>query len=136
MERIETGWFQANPSLALLFDRRLLQQNRHEAADCRDASIRSLSELNRTWAVLTMDAANSAGQLLSFSATIHRKLIKKHKVKALGPTEIEEGGAVMQMAPVLEVWGKLDALRLPERTDWNEWLRDHYGHTREAGQGT
>jgi hypothetical protein len=23
------GWFQENPSLALLFDRRLLQQNRH-----------------------------------------------------------------------------------------------------------
>jgi hypothetical protein len=83
---------------------------------------------------LTMTAANAKGQLLSFSATIRRKVIKKHKVKRLGPTEIEEGERVMSMAPVLEVWGKLDVLRLHEKTEWDDWLKDHYGHTSEAGE--
>jgi hypothetical protein len=81
---------------------------------------------------LTMTAANAKGQLLSLSATIHRKLIKKHKVKHLGPTEIEEGERVISMAPVLEVWGKLGVLRLHEKTEWDDWLKDHYGHTSEA----
>jgi hypothetical protein len=80
---------------------------------------------------LTLDAANAEGQLLSFSAIIQRKLIKKHKVKRLGPTEIEEGGKVISIAPVLEVWGKLGVLRLHEMTEWDDWLKDHYGHTRE-----
>jgi hypothetical protein len=31
MERLETGPFQENPSLALVFDRRLLQQNLPQA---------------------------------------------------------------------------------------------------------
>jgi hypothetical protein len=35
------------------------------------------------------------------------------------------------MAPVLEVWGKLDVLRLHEKDDeWDDWLKDHYGRTR------
>ncbi|HWY48373.1 MAG TPA: hypothetical protein VNX70_13385 [Bryobacteraceae bacterium] len=64
--------------------------------------------------VLAMTAANEQGQLLSFSAKIERKLVKKHKVKRLGPTEIEEDARSISMAPVLEVWGKLDVLRLHE----------------------
>jgi hypothetical protein len=81
---------------------------------------------------LTMTAANATGQILSFSAEIHRKLIKKHKVKRLGPTDIVEGDKVISMAPVLEVWGKLDVLRLDEKTQWDDWLKDHYGRTRKA----
>jgi hypothetical protein len=82
--------------------------------------------------ILMMDAVSANSQPLSFSATIQRKLIRKQKVKALGPTQIEEGGRVISMAPVLEVWGKLDVLRLHELSDWDEWLKDHYGHTHEG----
>jgi hypothetical protein len=38
------------------------------------------------------------------------------------------------MAPVLEVWGKLDVLRLHEETEWDDWLKDHYGHTRKGDE--
>jgi hypothetical protein len=85
---------------------------------------------------LQLTAANANGELLSFSAIIQRKLIKKHKVKRLGPTEIKEGARIISMAPVLEVWGKLDVLRLQEKTEWDDWLKDHYGHTREAEETT
>jgi len=78
-------------------------------------------------------AANANGELLSFSATIQRKLIKKRKVKRLGPTEMEVGKAI-SMAPVLEVWGKLDVLRLDEKAEWEDWLKDHFGETREPEQ--
>jgi hypothetical protein len=85
---------------------------------------------------LTLTAANAKGQLLSFSAMIQRKLIKKHKVKRLGPTEIKQSEKIISMAPVLEVWGKLDVLRLHEKSEWDDWLKDHYGHTREAEDTT
>jgi hypothetical protein len=44
MERIETGWFQANPSLALLFARRLLQQNLPSADICLRKYMKQISQ--------------------------------------------------------------------------------------------
>jgi hypothetical protein len=40
------------------------------------------------------------------------------------------------MAPVLEVWGKLDVLRLHEKTKWDDWLQDHYGRKRDVDGST
>jgi hypothetical protein len=77
---------------------------------------------------LTLAAVNSAGEQISLSAEIERKRIKKRKVKRLGPTEIEMNGRVVSMAPVLEVWGRLDALRLDEKDEWEDRMMRHFGH--------
>jgi hypothetical protein len=45
-----------------------------------------------------------------------------------------EGDKLIAMAPVLEVWGKLDVLRIHENAQWakyDEWAKDHFGHTRK-----
>lgn len=54
----------------------------------------------------------------------------------MGPTAVVEGEQVISMAPVLEVWGKLDVLRLHEKTKWDDWLQDHYGRKRDVDGST
>jgi hypothetical protein len=71
-------------------------------------------------------AVNSAGEQINLSATVIRKKLKKHKVKQLLPTEVETGGRMVSMAPVLEVWGKLDVLRLEEEDESMLWIEKHF----------
>jgi hypothetical protein len=81
---------------------------------------------------LMLNAANAEGQLLTLSAMIQRKLIKRHKVKRLGPTQTEEGRQIIAMAPVLDVWGKVEVLKLREPSESDDYIKDHFGHTYAA----
>lgn len=67
------------------------------------------AEAERRGEALVMFAANADGEMFSLQATITRRRIKKHKVKALGPTELDKG-QIMALAPILDVWGRLDLL--------------------------
>jgi hypothetical protein len=75
---------------------------------------------------IMLAAVDSTGKMLSLSAQIIRKKLRKHKVKQLMPTEIELGTRLVTMAPVLEVWGKLDALRLEENDEPMRWVEEHF----------
>lgn len=67
---------------------------------------------------LLLWAVNSDGVHLSLEADIHRKRIKKHKVKSLGPTRRETAARIVAFAPILEVWGRLGDLKLDEEEGW------------------
>ncbi|MBO9501203.1 hypothetical protein [Brevundimonas sp. A19_0] len=67
------------------------------------------AEAQRRGEALVMFAANADGEMFSLQAKITRQRIRRHKVKALGPTEHDEG-QIMTLAPFLEIWGKLDLL--------------------------
>jgi hypothetical protein len=75
---------------------------------------------------IMLAAVNSSGEQINFSAQVIRKKLKKHKVKQLMPTEIEAGTRMLAMAPVLEVWGKLDVLRLEEDDEPMRWVDEHF----------
>ncbi len=75
---------------------------------------------------LVLWAVNAQGEQISLAAAIERKKIKRHKVKRLLPTEIEEGRRLVAMAPVLEVWGMLDVLGLNEKNDDWDWVENHF----------
>jgi hypothetical protein len=75
--------------------------------------------------ILALAAANSSGDQVHLSAVIVRKKEKKHKVKKLLPTQVETDGGLVSMAPVLEVWGKLDVLRLTD-DDVAPWAKEHF----------
>ncbi|MDH0612814.1 MULTISPECIES: hypothetical protein [unclassified Agrobacterium] len=66
---------------------------------------------------LTMHAAEAAGQTYSYNAAIIRKKKKKHKVKALGPTEQRQDGFQFIMAPFQIAWGCLDHEKLKKAED-------------------
>jgi hypothetical protein len=85
---------------------------------------------NRTEA-LTLAAVNARGEQISLSAAIERKRIREHKVKRLGPTVIEKGDRMVSLAPVLEVWGKLDVLRLDAEDEYDSWASYHFGKDEE-----
>ena len=65
---------------------------------------------------LIMNAADAAGQTLAYHAEIIRKKKKKHKVKALGPTELANDFQFI-MAPFQIAWGCLDTEKLKEAAD-------------------
>jgi hypothetical protein len=75
---------------------------------------------------LILAAVNSAGEQIDLSARVVRKKLKKHKVKELMSTVNEVGSRMVAMAPVLEVWGKLDALRLNEDDESTRWVEEHF----------
>ena len=74
------------------------------------------AEAKRRGEALVMFAANSEGEMFTLQATVTRKLVKKNKVKSLGPTEADEG-PIMTLAPFLEIWGKLDLLDLEDESE-------------------
>jgi hypothetical protein len=76
--------------------------------------------------MLTLAAVNSDGEQIYLSAKITRKFLKRWKVKELAPTEIEIGNRLISMAPVLEVWGKLDALDLHADDENLKWVEQHF----------
>jgi hypothetical protein len=78
--------------------------------------------------VLTLAAVNSDGERIHLSTKITRKFLKRWKVKELAPTEIEVGGQLISMAPVLEVWGRLDVLDLDADDESSKWAEQHFEH--------
>jgi hypothetical protein len=78
--------------------------------------------------ILTLAAVNSDGEQIYLSARITRKFLKRWKVKELTPTEVEVGGRLISMAPVLEVWGKLDVLDLHADDENLKWAEQHFKH--------
>jgi hypothetical protein len=64
--------------------------------------------------------ANAQGEVIDLRAEIERKKFKRHKVRCLQPTIVDQGGRIIFLAPVLEVWGKLDVLRLNDEDGWPE----------------
>jgi hypothetical protein len=65
--------------------------------------------------------------LIGLSAPSERKKISKHKVKILGPTIINENELIVSLAPVLEIWGKLDVLQLDEEDEYEIWEKRYFG---------
>lgn len=76
--------------------------------------------------ILTLAAVNSDGEQIHLSAKITRKYLKRWKVKELASTETEIGGRLFSLAPVLEVWGKLDVLDLRADDEDMKWLDQHF----------
>lgn len=76
--------------------------------------------------ILALAAINSNGEQICLSAGITRKFLKRWKVKELAPTEIEVGGQLISMAPVLQVWEKLDALNLHADDENLKWAEQHF----------
>ena len=64
---------------------------------------------------LSLAAANKAGEQFQLLAEVERKKVKKHKVKRLRPTRRDEG-ILMNFAPIYEVWGRVDMLRLDDES--------------------
>jgi hypothetical protein len=79
--------------------------------------------------ILTLAAVNSDGEQSELSARITRKFLKRWKVKELAPIETEVGGRLISMAPVLEVWGKLDVLNLHADDENQKWAEQHFKDT-------
>jgi hypothetical protein len=71
---------------------------------------------------LVLWGANAQGEVIDLSAEIERKKIKRHKVRRLQPTNVDQGGRIIFLAPVLEVWGKLDVLRLKDEDGWPQQI--------------
>ena len=69
------------------------------------------------------------GEQSELSARITRKFLKRWKVKELAPIETEVGGRLISMAPVLEVWGKLDVLNLHADDENQKWAEQHFKDT-------
>lgn len=65
-------------------------------------------DAKRRGEALVMHAANSAGETYTYRASVERKKKKRHKVKALGPTEINSEDFQYILAPFLESWNCLD----------------------------
>ena len=74
---------------------------------------------NRKEALLLL-GVNAQGQHVQMQSIIERKKVKRHKIKQLLPTEVYTDGKPISMAPVLEVWGKLDILGLNSSEGWPE----------------
>jgi hypothetical protein len=75
---------------------------------------------------ITLTAVNAGGEQITLSAGIVRKTWKKHKVKQLLPSKTELGGRIIFMAPVFEIWGKLDVLRLDGDDEAMLQLEKHF----------
>jgi hypothetical protein len=75
---------------------------------------------------LTLAAVNAAGEQITLSAAVTRKKWKKRKVKDLSSTTVEIGGRLTSMAPVLEVWGRLDVLDLYADDENMRWVEQHF----------
>lgn len=76
--------------------------------------------------ILLLAAVNSDGEQIHVSAKITRRMLKRQKVKELGPTVIDVGVRLNSMAPVLEVWGRLDALNLDADDETLRWVEQHF----------
>lgn len=65
---------------------------------------------------ILLDAVNADGESIFLSATVHRKKIKKWKIRSLGPTRIEEidVNRKANLYPFLEEWGRLDHNKINE----------------------
>jgi hypothetical protein len=77
---------------------------------------------------LVLAAVNSDGEQIHMSAEITRKLLKRWKVKELASTEVEVGGRLISMAPVLKVWGQADVLNLHADDEALKWIDQHFKH--------
>lgn len=66
--------------------------------------------------VLALTAVDATGKHFTIQTEIERKKLKKHKVKRFFAREVDIVGKPISMAPVLEVWGKLDILGLEDKS--------------------
>lgn len=65
------------------------------------------AEAKRRGEALVMSAADAKGAAYHYEATVERKLVKRDKVKRLGPTKVAEDTAFITV-PFQQVWGCAD----------------------------